>query len=784
MAKNNKICESTILSAEEKKKKRDVELKKMDIIINNTLVSSENQAQNELATRTDKEIDRAVIEVENILTVVSSFDISLLSLTDAVIVINILKERGIIDKQQVTIAANNAPSLGIFSGDSVAVVRALLALNMITQQQLNDVISQATTGILPGQEVQAPQKLGKKEDDPKEFTSSIEIERKLAPQLQAGQTLQDAPKVVQDEIKSQKKTTKTTFKLPKDLVEEIISNPILDIDLLEDLEKLTTQTRVIDPCDPETLAEQIKEFKELGKNVCFPTVPTTSEKEAQRNKILPQVDEFIEEITPDSELINEAEAQKCIGGIEIAIKTIKVHTDFVKEELENIGEKVITFFSLMASFDYQFHALLLYAKRYNETLYMTEIDNTLDALESKITNLDLPNSLVANTYKNFLLQQITFWRSQVQDLDSTEIIINIINVAAKETSAKNKYDNIPPLLEDEFSRLTHSANIHDIQFFTNLGNRKGKLTDLLIIMSREPTQQEKENDTYFEHLMQETKVELESNMFPLITNTIRSRNIATAQLIHPILKHRGTQNNFLRSRFRIVSNSWIPFIEDVINTYEISDRQSQMEKSIEILHQAKCIDDKPIVVPKKEEIEVNIDLDWKTFPEDAETDVKKLKYWQHFQKTLNKVALLPKHYSIGLLVPSPTGVVRVPFPVIWIPIVVIPTKVSVIVIWLTINGVVVSPTTWIWKFKPIGDGKSVHQTLFRGGNKTIKDKTRTESQSLGVVNGLDLNPKLTKTSPFIVDDIPAPERISISNILFVSYLNKWCSTARPQMGFP
>lgn len=729
---NGKKCEPSVLSQEEKRKRREQQLDQIDVAISNVISATENQAQSAFISDTEQQIQQKIKQAESIS------------------------------------AIENPPSK--------------------TNPQ--------------------------EQKEPKEFIPSVNVEISPADQL-------PEPAI-----------SRTEYNLPRALVEEVITNPVLDESLLNDLDDLVIQTKIIDPCDPEVLANRIKEFKELGKEMCFPVAPSSEEKKAQRDKILtsvaalilsnsgnpessPQianiqstqqsgqvntgirpedVDTLIQKLIPDSNLISAGESQRCIGKIQAAVEEIKQHNEFVKEELELLGERVVNFFALMVSFDYQLHVLLLYAKRYNIESYTDLITTTLGNIEQLLEEFPLPDLLdednqfdsqVANTYRDFLLEQIGFWRTQIRNLQPSGVTANQNNIAGREKEASDAFDNIPPLLQDDFSRISDPINIHNIRFFTNLEDRNGRLTDLLEVMSREPTQREIDEDTYFENLMQETTDYLQGTLFPVITDQIRTESINAAQIVHPVLKYRRTQND-LRNKFIEIRDLWLPFIESVINTYEISDLQSQKEKAVEILHQVEC-GGQPIIgleVPENEPCNTVIDLGWKTFPVDEETDVKNLKYWQCFQETLNKVALLPQFYSIGLIIPTPGGIIRVPLPVKWIPLAVIPTQASIIVIWLTINGIVVSPTIWIWRFKPLGDGQSDHLQLFRGGNQNIKQRTRTIAVSNTIVGGLDTNPELTKIqSVYTEDDIPVNHRMSQNNLPWVNYLNRWCSTAKPYMGF-
>lgn len=94
------------------------------------------------------------------------------------------------------------------------------------------------------------------------------------------------------------------------------------------------------------------------------------------------------------------------------------------------------------------------------------------------------------------------------------------------------------------------------------------------------------------------------------------------------------------------------------------------------------------------------------------------KYWLEFSKILNKVALLPipqspvalRYWPVGLFFPTPAKLIKIPLPIIWIPLVVIPNPTGVIVIFLTINGVFISPIM----FRIDSTGSKYHQLTVRG----------------------------------------------------------------------
>ena len=95
------------------------------------------------------------------------------------------------------------------------------------------------------------------------------------------------------------------------------------------------------------------------------------------------------------------------------------------------------------------------------------------------------------------------------------------------------------------------------------------------------------------------------------------------------------------------------------------------------------------------------------------------KYWLQFSLILNQVALLPfpknptslRYWPVGLFFPTPVGkLIKIPLPIIWIPLLVLPSQSGVTVIFLTINGLFISPII----FKIDSTGSKYHQLTVRG----------------------------------------------------------------------
>lgn len=178
------------------------------------------------------------------------------------------------------------------------------------------------------------------------------------------------------------------------------------------------------------------------------------------------------------------------------------------------------------------------------------------------------------------------------------------------------------------------------------------------------------------------------------------------------------------------------------------------------------------------------DINHKTYSKSGQPDFTQLKYWKVYSKIINTIGLLPMYWRVGLLIPTPAGILKIPVPIIWKPLVVIPTPLALIVIFITIDGMIVSPVVWTLIQKPIANAESKFLVLFRGANQSIKTDTGVKMLNLPVVGGEDINPALSRILPFEKDDLPSIERTTILNSLLLVYINKWLSVATQYLGIP
>ena len=159
-----------------------------------------------------------------------------------------------------------------------------------------------------------------------------------------------------------------------------------------------------------------------------------------------------------------------------------------------------------------------------------------------------------------------------------------------------------------------------------------------------------------------------------------------------------------------------------------------------------------------------------------------LKYWLEFSKILNKVALLPipknpttlRYWPVGFFFPTPAGkLIKIPLPIIWIPLLVTPSPIGVTVIFLTINGLFISPIM----FNINATGSKQHLLTLRGPSKQFGYTKDPVSNFLKISLSIAAAKKASLNKPGL-DNLSEKEKNEY-NIKIESLKNK-LSKAKPE----
>jgi len=87
-------------------------------------------------------------------------------------------------------------------------------------------------------------------------------------------------------------------------------------------------------------------------------------------------------------------------------------------------------------------------------------------------------------------------------------------------------------------------------------------------------------------------------------------------------------------------------------------------------------------------------------------------WWVKFCKLATIVNLVPVHWPVGLLIPSPAGLFKIPFPIIWIPVFIAPTDKMIAVLLIGQCGVLPCPYLFLQHFLPIPLGPFQSSSMY------------------------------------------------------------------------
>lgn len=128
---------------------------------------------------------------------------------------------------------------------------------------------------------------------------------------------------------------------------------------------------------------------------------------------------------------------------------------------------------------------------------------------------------------------------------------------------------------------------------------------------------------------------------------------------------------------------------------ESQDAIDQINK--QIMEELKKLNCQSVEVPP--DVEAGKDLGFKNVSKNP--TIFDYAWWVKFSKLATIVNLVPIHWPVGLLIPTPAALIKVPFPIIWIPLFVAPTDKLIAVIFIGQCGILPCPFIFLQHFLPI-----------------------------------------------------------------------------------
>ena len=134
-------------------------------------------------------------------------------------------------------------------------------------------------------------------------------------------------------------------------------------------------------------------------------------------------------------------------------------------------------------------------------------------------------------------------------------------------------------------------------------------------------------------------------------------------------------------------------------------------------------------------------------------------YWKQFSLILNTLGLLPipnipnfselRYWPVGFTIVAPSGLVKIPLPIIWIPLLVLPSPMGTITIFLTINGIFISPIV----FFSSGTGFKQHILTAKGSSEKFGYDSDDESVKSDIKKPISFLSKKDKASRLAKENI-------------------------------
>lgn len=144
-------------------------------------------------------------------------------------------------------------------------------------------------------------------------------------------------------------------------------------------------------------------------------------------------------------------------------------------------------------------------------------------------------------------------------------------------------------------------------------------------------------------------------------------------------------------------------------------------------------------------------------------------YWLRFSAYATAVNVLPlpgqggfRYWPIGMTIPNPSGLIKIPLPIIWIPIAVIPMQVGIFVIFIGLCGICPSPV--VFYVGPNGEKKFI--ISLRPGDEFGSDASEQVIKTidkLGLAVNTSISAMLNKIE--VPDFKPMPSADSADSLL-------------------
>lgn len=521
----------------------------------------------------------------------------------------------------------------------------------------------------------------------------------------------------------------------------------------------------------DNLAFDMSEYL-IPESACDTESVETSEGELPCEKPLTKDEksELADELTPKLETPSFVSQEKACS--DICLQDLVTNMGVVnKKILDGIQFYNDNIFSALSNF-YRYYIAFKFEHNidfYFRSLYLPNTKSSADTIKQYLAIMDtvksdIPKSVFQNLHKELDSQsKIIIDKSYYTTLIATEYAASTFPV-----DVKNSFISAISALDNSLA-ISGASPIYDFGKSVG-GDNTGLLYEFDSMMKRLPTDDEIKTNSYVANVDFGNYNLSNSIMaigFQPTTYYKASYILSNTNSYVAFAKH------YNKTKQQLIDS--LVFLMDVLDKKDIDKNKKLVVDSIQI----PCCG-KKIEINEEPFLDETEDINNNSFQKKGNPELTDLNYWKKYANQLTLVNLLPIYWTIGIIV----GPARIRLPTIWIAVYSFHTPFNIVVIFITINGIVVCPVIWIFNMKPIADNQSMLLVMFRGGLQEIKTGTNCEALYQTIVENVDILPDVSIKSPFKVDDLPTYERLSIKNLPYVAYLDKWLRTAKNFMGLP
>lgn len=397
--------------------------------------------------------------------------------------------------------------------------------------------------------------------------------------------------------------------------------------------------------------------------------------------------------------------------------------------------------------------------------YIKEIYELIELWTSEIIIEDI-------AVKDFLPEDDFDWTIDFGKIVNGKIITSkgSYDISGKYWSINKEFsDHILSLPQNE--EITEQINIQREKTDTKLKKELSKISDRILKVVEDLAKKEYINNIEIESVFSTLYKwqEILSNQKKIIKDLEHKINKAEDQIKAP-------DNEIPNPPYSIKSNKGeeikLIFYPTIINNEE-GDGEDQQDQ---------------------QNLEVEEDLDFRNNPRSNEESpqITDIRWWRKFCTNATIMNLIPLFWPVGLLIPNPSGIIKVPLPIIWTPVKVITLPAGVIAIGFAVCGVAVAPWVAFINTTPTNLGNiNANSSWFIAGMRPMKKIKEDQGSKIAPLNAIininefiiNITPLISQSIPFIQDDFPPWERLSLKNIPHLLFLSQWCAAGKKSQGF-